>query len=227
MEILDEILKNSDSKYKDFQGKLLPTIDEKTILGLRAPKAQAIAKKYANTKEGENFLSSLPHKYYDENIVHAFMLGKIKASHEEIQKYLLEFLPYVDNWAVCDGLVCHLKSLFKNKKEAYPLVLFCLDSKETYTVRFGLVCLLNYYITDDYIDELLKICSKIKSEEYYVNMALAWLVSFMLIKKYEESLSILKDEVLDAWVHNKAIQKTCESFRISDEQRSYLKTLRR
>ncbi len=226
MEILNEILKNSDLGYKSFQGKLLPTIDEGTILGLRAPKAQAIAKKYANTKEGEMFLSSLPHKYYDENIVHAFMLGNLRISNEALWKRVKEFLPYVDNWAVCDGLVCHLKCFFKNNEDVFPLILSCLDG-DTYTIRFGLVCLLNYYIDKKYIDELLKICATIKSEEYYINMALAWLVSFMLIKEYDKTLTLLISGSLDVWVHNKSIQKARESLRITDEQKSYLKTLRR
>ncbi len=215
-----------DPSYKEFHKKLIPTIDESTILGVRSPNAHAIAKKYANTKEGDEFLLSLPHKYYDENIVHAFMLGNLHIPRCELWKKIKEFLPYVDNWAVCDGLACHLKDFFKDKKNAFPLVLSCLDG-DTYTIRFGLVCLLNYYIDEKYIDELLKACTSIKSEEYYINMALAWLVSFMLIKEYEKALPLLLDGKLDIWVHNKSIQKARESFRISDEQKIYLKGLKR
>ena len=224
--ILNEIMECRDSSYKEFHQKLIPTIDENTILGVRSPKAQAIAKRYADTDEGESFLSSLPHKYYDENIVHAFMLGNLRLSRDALWERILEFLPYVDNWAVCDGLVSHLKYFFKDKESVFPLVLSCLEG-ETYTVRFGLVCLLNYYISDEYMDKLLTACARIKSEEYYINMALAWLVSFMLIKQYERTIPLLAGGALDKWVHNKSIQKALESYRLTDEQKSYLKTLRR
>ncbi|MBQ3017754.1 MAG: DNA alkylation repair protein, partial [Clostridia bacterium] len=163
---------------------------------------------------------------YDENIVHAFMLGNLRLSREEIWERVVAFLPYVDNWAVCDGLASHLKYLFRDKDNLFPLVISLLES-EAYTIRFGLVCLLNYYITDEYIDTLLEICVKTKSDEYYINMALAWLISFMLIKEYDKSVSLLESGVLDKWVHNKSIQKACESYRISENQKSYLKTLRR
>ena len=225
--ILEEILKSTDGDYKSFQEKLIPTIDKSTVLGLRAPLAHKIAKKYAGTSAGEKFLSSLPHKYYDENIVHAFMLGEIKADNVTLRGRIVDFLPYVDNWAVCDGLVAHLKRFFKDKKSAYSFVLSCLDSSYAYTVRFGLVSLLNYYITDEYIDDLLKIVTRVKSNEYYVNMALAWLISYMLIKEYEKTLSLIEGGVLEKWVNNKSIQKACESYQISKEQKAYLKRFKK
>lgn len=224
--ILDELLQVADPSYKEFHKKLIPTINENTILGVRSPKAQAIAKKYAGTSEGQNFLASLPHTYYDENIVHAFMLGNLRLSRDELWTRVSEFLPYVDNWATCDGLVAHLKYLFKDKKSLFPLVLSCLEG-DVYTIRFGLVCLLNYYIDNEHIDKLVSICAGITSDEYYVNMALAWLVSFMLIKEYEKTVPLLLDGKLDTWVHNKSIQKACESYRITDEQKKFLKGLRR
>ncbi len=225
--ILNEILENADEGYKAFQSRLIPTIDPNSVLGLRAPRAQAIAKKYANSEAGEKFLSSLPHKYYDENIVHAFMLGKLKAPKEVLKKRLVEFLPYVDNWAVCDGLVAHFKEFYRDKETAFEFALACTNSKEAYTIRFGLVSLLSYYVDGEHIDMLASVASRVKSEEYYVNMANAWLISFMLIKEYEKTLPLLKSNALDAWVHNKAIQKARESFRISVKQKSFLKTLRR
>ena len=225
--ILNEILKNADNEYKDFQSRLLPTIEKEKILGLRAPMAQAIAKQYANTDEGEKFLSSLPHKYYDENIVHAFMLGKLKAPRATLEMRLFEFLPHIDNWAVCDGLVSHFKEFYKDKEKAFEFALSCTKSNEPYIVRFGLVSLLDYFVDPEHIDALVSVASFVKSEEYYVNMANAWLISFMLIKEFENALPLLKDNVLDAWVHNKAIQKARESFRISDDKKAFLKTLRR
>ena len=224
--ILDELLDNRDLGYKDFHKRLIPTIDEDTLIGVRSPIAQAIAKKYANTDTGYTFLNSLPHKYYDENIVHAFMLGKLKCDTDTLKGFVSDFLPYVDNWAVCDGLCSHLKGLFKNKDNIYPFVLDCIRSGKPYTVRFGLVCLLNYYIDSLYIDRILEIAKSIKSDEYYINMALAWLISFCIIKEYDKTLVLLEGYCLDKWVHNKSIQKSIESYRISDDKKQYLKSLR-
>ena len=224
--ILEEIINNADPAYKSFHQKLIPTVDPECVLGLRAPFAKAIAKKYASTSEGEAFLCNLPHKYYDENIVHAFMLGKTKCSVEELTEKIDEFLPYVDNWAVCDGLSAHLKNFFKKPDLVYGFVRYCVGSARTYTVRFGLVCLLNYYIDKEHIEDILQICQSIKSDEYYINMAIAWLLSFCLIKEYERTLPLIERCVLPKWVHNKAIQKAKESYRITKEQKDYLNSLK-
>ena len=224
--ILDEIIKNADPVYKKFQEKLIPTIAQDTILGLRAPQAQDIARRYANTPEGDEFLHSLPHKYYDENIVHAFMLGKTKRDTQELQSLICNFLPYVDNWAVCDGLCAHLKNFFKNADDVYGFVVDCTKSSQPYVVRFGLVCLLDYYIDSEHISQILDICKSISSQEYYVNMAVAWLVSFCLIKQYEKTVVLIEQKLLPKWVHNKAIQKACESYRIVGEIKNYLRGLK-
>ena len=224
--ILNEILENRDSKYKEFHKKLIPNVDEDKVLGLRSPVGQAIAKKYANTKEGEEFLSSLPHRYYDENIVHAFMLGRLKKDKGAIKDLIIAFLPYVDNWAVCDGLCAHLKNFFKSPDDVYDFVIECTKSDKTYTARFGLVCLLNYYIDEKHISDILEICQSINSQEYYVNMALAWLISFCLIKEYDNSITLIEKGALDKWVHNKSIQKALESYRISSDKKDYLRSLK-
>ncbi len=222
-----EILNNIDPSYKEFSSKLIPNIDSKIILGLRAPLARKIAKDFVLTSDGKFFLASVPHKYHDENLVHAYMLGYLKCTDDEMQQHLCSFLPYVDNWAVCDSLCASIKGFFKNLDIAYPFILDCINSNEAYTIRFGLVCLLDYYINNEYIDNLVSIAGKIKSEEYYVNMAIAWLVSIMLVKQYKKTLPLLENGLLDTWVHNKAIQKACESYRISNEQKTYLKRLKR
>lgn len=224
--ILDEIKEKADLAYKEFHKKLIPTVDENTLLGIRAPLAMAIAKKYVNTRVGDEFLSSLPHKYYDENIVHAFMLGLLKGERCHILQKVALFLPYVDNWAVCDGLCSHLKWLFKDASSLYSFVVECTKSKSVYTARFGLVCLLNYYIDDVHIDEILNACTIISTNEYYINMAVAWLVSFCLIKQYERTLPIILNKALPVWIHNKAIQKAIESYRIDKDKKSYLRSLR-
>lgn len=227
---MNEIIKNADSNYKEFHKKLLPNIGEDSILGLRSPLAESIAKKYANTKEGEDFLNSLPHNYYDENVVHAFILGKLNCNNENdnkvLQKRIEEFLPYVDNWAVCDGLCSHLKKFFQNPRSVYDFVIECTKSHRVYTVRFGLVSLLNYYIDEQHIYDILKICQSIRSEEYYVNMAISWLISFCLIKEYEKTLPIIEKNCLSKWVHNKSIQKAIESYRIDKDKKDYLRSLK-
>ena len=225
-EILKKIKDSADPAYRDFQSKLMPTVDRDTVLGLRAPLAHKIAKMYANTDTGKAFLLSLPHRYYDENIVHAFMLGNLKCTDEELQNHICAFLPYVDNWAVCDGLCAHLKSFFKSPDKAYSFVISCAKGEAPYTVRFGLVCLLNYYIDHAHISDILEICKDIHSEEYYVNMALAWLVSFCVIKEYGSTLPLLESKALDKWVHNKAIQKSCESYQINNDKKTYLRSLK-
>ena len=224
--ILKEITEAKDLGYRDFHARLMPTVDRERILGLRSPAAQRIAKKYAGSYEGELFLSSLPHRYYDENIVHAFMLCHLKCPLEELKDRITRFLPYVDNWAVCDGLCAHLKCFFKNPREVYGFVLEAVKSTHPYTVRFGLVCLLNYYIDSEHIDDILRICRELKSDEYYVNMAIAWLLSFCLIKEYEATIPLIEERILDKWVHNKAIQKSIESYRIDKDQKAYLRSLK-
>ena len=222
--ILEEIILNKDNGYKDFHSKLVPNIDN--ILGLRGPKAKEIAKKYANTDIGNDFLSSLPHTYYDENLVHGYMLGFLKTDMETLHEHIENFLPYVDNWAVCDSMVCGLKKYFKNIDYVSDFIFGCLKSDKVYTVRFGIVSLLCYYISDKYIGRIFTETLKIKTDEYYINMAVAWLYSVCLVKEYEKTLPIIENKLLDKWTHNKSIQKAIESFRITKEQKDYLRTLK-
>ena len=179
------------------------------------------------TNDGKAFLASLPHAYHDEYMVHAYMLGYLSLPFEEMQMHVSALLPYVDNWAVCDSLCASLKPFFKDRDLAIDFLLSCVKSDKIYTVRFGLVCLLDYYIDEKYISTLISLVKTVKSEEYYINMALAWLVSIMLIKEYEKTLPLILNITLDAWVHNKSISKFCESLRPSKDQKAYLKTLRR
>ncbi|MBR2024689.1 MAG: DNA alkylation repair protein [Clostridia bacterium] len=222
--ILEEIILKKDDGYKDFHSKLVPNVNN--ILGLRGPVAKEIAKKYANTDTGYAFLENLPHTYYDENLVHGYMLGFLKCDIDKTKEYIEKFLPYIDNWAVCDSMVCGLKRYFKNIDFVSNFVFDCLKSKKTYTVRFGLVSLLDYYVNDNYVDRIFEETLKIKSDEYYVKMAIAWLYSVCLVKRYEKTLPIIENKLLDKWTHNKAIQKAIESFRITNEQKQYLKNLK-
>lgn len=222
--ILDEIMKNADREYKAFNSKIVPNVEN--MLGLRSPKAKEIAKKYANSDTGKDFLKSLPHKYYDENMVHGYMLGFLKEDASNIEKEIDKFLPYVDNWAVCDTMCLGLKRYFKKTDLVYEKVVEWAKSDKTYTVRFALVSLLSYYIEKSTVNEALETALSVKSDEYYVKMAQAWLISVALVKCYEDTLPYITEQKFDKWVHNKGIQKALESYRISDEQKSHLKSLK-
>ena len=217
--ITKAIIENVDEKYKNFHSKLLK--GQSNILGLRVPDAKAIAKTFANTDDGEKFLTALPHDYYDENLVHGLMLGYKKGN---IFDYVESFIPFLDNWAVVDTMVAGLKSFFKEEDRFVYLLNYAMSSEE-FTARFALVAMLDYYV-DSHIDDIVELLPKIKSEAFYVKMAQAWLVSVMLVKRYEKSIVLLEEKRLSDWVHNKSIQKARESFRISDEKKEYLKSLK-
>lgn len=223
--ILDEIIKNADPVYRDFNSKIVP--NAKNMLGLRSPTAKEIAKKYANSDTGRAFLKSLPHKYYDENIVHGYMLGFLKENIGTLEKAIDAFLPYVDNWAVCDTMCSGLKrNYFKKPDLVYEKVKEWAKSDKIYTVRFALVSLLSCYIEKNTVKEALDIALTIKSDEYYIKMAQAWLISVALVKCYEDTLPYITEQKFDKWVHNKGIKKALESYRISDEQKAYLRSLK-
>lgn len=249
--IYEEISRSADEKYKEFQSKLLPTIEENRILGVRSPVAKKIARKYANTDEGNKFMDELPHKYYDENVVHAFMLCSLEVGEEEMVKKLTRFLPFMDNWAVCDGLCANLKSFFKDKEKRLDFVLSCIDlsvygdiptcflspASTTYTIRFGLVSLLAYYVEEKYLGKIFDVCKDIAplcgenprpaDYSYYVSMAVAWLISTCLIKEYDLALPLIKSKEIPKWIHNKSIQKACESCQIDGDKKAYIKTLKK
>ena len=224
MSILEEILEGCDPSYSEFSKKLIPDTDN--ILGLRAPNAKQIAKKHANSDTGYVFLQSLPHKYHDENMVHAYMLGHLRCDYEALKNHLIEFLPHINNWAVCDSLCASVKGFFKDRDRSLDFILSLVKGDKPYYIRVGLVCLLDYYVESKYMPTLIKVCKRVKSDHYYVKMALSWLISVMLVKEYDSTLPLF-DGSLDIWVHNKSIQKACESYRISNEQKKYLKALKR
>ncbi len=224
MSILNELFENADSDYKSFQSSLVPGI--KNILGVRAPIVKRIAKKYANTDTGEAFLKDLPHKYFDENMVHAYMFGYLKCDFEVLKDRLIDFLPHMDNWNVVDSCAQNLKKIFKNRDRVYDFVKNMSASSKTYISRFGLVCMLDYYIDAIYIDDVLDTVKNIKNDEYYVKMAQAWLVSVAIVKQYEKAVALIENKELDKWVHNKSISKSIESFRVPNERKEYLKGLR-
>lgn len=224
MNIQKRLLELSDEKNADFSAKLTPGIDREKFLGVRIPASRKLAKEIIKENEHKDFLNSLPHKYYDENILHSILISEIK-DYDECIKYIDEFLPYVDNWAVCDTMS---PKAFKNKHERLMNnILRWVDSDQTYTIRFGLKILMAHFLDNDFKKEYLEIPAKIKSDEYYINMMIAWFYATALAKQWDSTIVYIENGVLDKWVHNKAIQKARESYRITAEQKEYLKSLKK
>lgn len=220
--ILDLLKANVDLKYKDFTSSLIPNVEKSFVLGVRIPVIRKIEKSLS-IEEKNKFLGELPHKYLEENILHSVIISNIKDIDDCIFE-LDRFLDYVDNWSVCDTLIC--KSLAKDLSKTYKFINECICSKTIYRIRFGFVCMLRYFINDEYVDRCNNISVSFKSEEYYINMAIAWYLSYALINEYDKTIGIFENKLLDKWVHNKSIQKAIESFRISNEKKEYLKGLR-
>ena len=227
MSVLDlkkKLLLKADNGYKKFHSALIPGVEN--ILGVRIPEIRKIAKLYANSDDSFAFLSELPHQYYDENMLHGILIGYTRAEHSIIEKYILDFLPYIDNWAVCDSFVASLKYFFKDREKCFELVNSLINADSVYEVRFALVCLLNYYADEKYIDKVLSLTLSVVKDDYYVKMAQAWLISECLVKQYEKTVKIIEDKLLPPWIHNKSLQKARESFRISNERKAYLSSLK-
>ena len=223
MKIQEELFKLQDISYKEFHSKLIPTIDKNTIIGIRIPLLRSYAMKIKYTKEADKFLNTLPHTYYDENVLHALLLSEM-TDYETFVKSIQAFLPYIDNWAVCD--VLKPKSIKKHKQIFIDEIKSWISSKDTYTIRFGVVMLMTYYLDEDYQKDYLNYPLQVKSDEYYVNMAISWFYATALAKHYDEVVEILKDKKLSVWIHNKTIQKAIESYRITKEQKEELKKLK-
>lgn len=216
-------LNEIDNNYKEFQSKLIPNINKDTILGIRTPALRRIAKDIFNSNEREIFLNDLPHKYYEENLIHFFIISMTK-DFDECIKEVEKFLPYVDCWPVSDQATP--KVFKKNHSKLLPYVKKWIKSKHIYTSRFGIRILMNEYLDNDFKKEYLKIVSNIKSDEYYLNMMIAWYFATALAKRYDETIYYFENHLLDDWIHKKAIQKAIESYRVSDKHKSYLRTLK-
>lgn len=223
MNLTEELFKLQDLDYKEFQSSLTPTLTKDKFIGVRVPKIRELAKKYFNTEEANIFLNNLPHKYYDEYMLHGLLISEIK-DYDECLKEVNRFLPYVDNWAVCD--VLSPKVFKKHKKELINEIKIWCKSKNTYECRFGIEMLMSHYLDEDFDKKYLIIPSKIKSKEYYVNMMIAWFYATALAKQWSDTIPYIENNVLNKWTHNKTISKSCESYRITKEQKEYLKKLR-
>ena len=222
-DIREDLFANQDVKYRDFQSKLTPTIEANTAIGVRTPVLRKLAKDYSKRQDVDDFLADLPHKYFDENQLHAFILSEIK-DFDECMGKLERFLPFVDNWATCDQM--SPKCFKKNHEKLLPYLNKWIKSDDIYTVRFAIVTLMSHFLDDDFDEGYLKLVSDIKSDEYYINMAIAWYFATALAKQYDKTIPYIENKTLDVWTHNKAIQKSIESYRVTAEHKEYLKSLK-
>lgn len=222
-EIRAELFRLQDVQYKAFQGPLIPTVPAKAVIGVRTPALRAFAKKLYRSGGADAFLSDLPHRYFDENQLHAFLLCEIK-DFDLCLAEVERFLPFVDNWATCDQLS---PAVFRRHRER--LLTFarrCLDSGETFRVRFGIKMLMDHFLDEAFDPAFPALVTGVHSEDYYVKMMVAWYFATALAKRYDETISYLERRALSPWTHNKAIQKATESYRISADKKAYLKTLK-
>ncbi len=222
-EIREELFKLQDKKYRDFQSKLIPNVNSDAVIGVRTPELRKLAKKYEKKEDISMFLEVLPHRYFDENQLHAFIISERKDYKRCIEE-TNSFLPFIDNWATCDQL--SPKIFKKNKVDLLKEIYEWITSSNTYTVRFAIGMLMQHFLDDDFDIKYPKLVAKIKSEEYYINMMIAWYFATALAKQYDKIIPFIENKKLDKWTHNKTIQKAVESYRITEEQKSYLKTLK-
>lgn len=212
-----------DLKYRDFHAKLMPTVNKEKIIGVRTPALRVFAKKYGKTDEAKEYLQILPHQYYEENNLHGLLIEQIK-DYDICLEELERFLPYIDNWATCDMLAV---KVVKNHLDTFiDEVYRWMESDHAYTIRFGISMLMRYYLEDAFQMEYPEKVAQIRSEEYYVNMMCAWYFATALAKQYDKILPFIEKQKLDVWTHNKTIQKAIESYRITPEQKEYLKGLK-
>lgn len=203
--------------------KLVPNLDPETIIGIRVPALRAYAKELAGTPEAERFLDMLPHRYFEENMLHGLLLERKKEFGGCVAAFE-DFLPYIDNWAVCD--IPSPKVFGKHKEELYPILQKWIASAHTYTCRFGLEVLMRHFLDESFTPEVLALAASAKPGEYYVNMMVAWFFATALSKQWDEAVPYLERRALDPDIHLKTIRKACESYRITPEKKAYLKGLK-
>ena len=223
LKITGQVFALQDLEYKQFHSKLMPTIDPDVIVGVRTPELRKLAKQLAKSTDVELFLQELPHRYYEENNLHGFLIESIKEFDACIFA-LNQFLPYVDNWATCDMMAP--KVLKKDLPKLYEWTKIWIASGKTYTIRFGVNMLMKYFLDEAFLPEYPELVASIAAEEYYVKMVVAWYFATALAKQYDAVLPYLTEHRLDVWTHNKTIQKAVESYRITKEQKEYLRTLK-
>ena len=222
-EITETLFKMQDIKYRDFQSKLIPPKTADDMIGVRTPELRKYAKELLKREDVGEFLAGLPHRYFDENQLHAFIISGIR-DYKCCMEEVCRFLPYVDNWATCDQM--SPKVFKKHRPELFRQIKKWIKSKDTFTVRFAVGMLMEHFLDEDFEPKYPDMVSEIRSDEYYINMMIAWYFATALAKQYDAVLPYIEEKKLDKWTHNKAIQKSVESLRITPEQKAYLKTLK-
>ena len=219
-----QLFELQDLKYRDFHAHLIPDIDKEKVIGIRTPQLRKFAKEYEKTEGAEKFLTELPHTYYEENNLHMMIISGRK-DYEECVKEVEDFLPYVDNWATCD--LPAPKCFEKHKEELLVKIREWINSEHTYTIRYGIGMLMRLYLDEDFSPKYLELVAGVESEAYYVNMMIAWYMATALAKQWEDTVPYIEEGKLSSWVHRKTIQKAVESYRITKEQKEYLKGFRK
>lgn len=224
MNIQQRLFESADEKYADFQAKLTPTVSRDSFIGVRVPQVRKLAKEIYKAGEYEEFLKALPHRYYDENMLHGLILSEFK-DYDTCIAEVDRFLPYVDNWAVCD--IMSPKCFRKNKERLLGKIIEWSRSNMVYTSRFGVEMLMSHFLDDDFKEVYLDIPAAVHLDDYYSKMMVAWFFATALAKQWDAAVPYIEGERLEVWTHNKTIQKAIESYRITDEQKQYLRTLKR
>ena len=222
-DVRKRLFEMQDTGYRDFHARLILTVEKEKIIGIRTPILRKFAKEFGKTEESELFLKVLPHQYYEENNLHGLLIEQIR-DYDKCLEELERFLPFIDNWATCDLLALHM---MKKHRDIFIREVFrWIESDQPYTIRFGISMLMRHYLDEEFKTEYPEKVAAIRSEEYYVNMMRAWYFSTALAKQYENVLPFLEKRQMDVWTHTKTIQKAFESYRITSEQKEYLRTLR-
>ena len=225
LEIEKELLNMQDKKYKEFQKGICPGVEE--IIGIRIPILRSYAKELLKKYDFKQLMESIPNNYYEEIMLQGMLIGQAKLDFNEIIKYIKDFIPKINNWAVCDTFCTSLKITKKHKEKMWDFIQKYIKSDKEFHIRFGIVMILSYYIDEDYLYKDFKIFDSIKSDKYYVQMAVAWAISFCLIKFYDKTIEYLKNSKIDKFTYNKSIQKAIESYRITKERKEFLRTLKK
>lgn len=222
-DVRKRLFEMQDTGYRDFHARLILTVEKEKIIGIRTPILRKFAKEFGKTEESELFLKVLPHQYYEENNLHGLLIEQIR-DYDKCLEELERFLPFIDNWATCDLLALHM---MKKHRDIFIREVFrWIESDQPYTIRFGISMLMRHYLDEEFKTEYPEKVAAIRSEEYYVNMMRAWYFATALAKQYENVLPFLEKRQMDVWTHTKTIQKAIESYRITSEQKEYLRTLR-
>ena len=220
--IQQQLFELADEKYREFTAPIIPNCDKDSIIGVRTPQLRKLAKELKGHEDIGAFLEELPHRYHEENLLHGFIIAEIR-DLDEAEAAVDRLLPYVENWAVCDSL--SPKAYSRNRDRLMPKILERLGSAHTYTVRFAIKELMQHFLGEAFASGHLELVASVVSEEYYINMMRAWYFATALAKQWDETILLIRSRRLDKWTHNKTIRKAIESYRITDEQKAYLRTL--